>query len=65
MQYSGVDDATGKTYNKPRPRGKPQLWGRLRKTEGYDLFSNALVNLLSASATAAAAFCATSYFGLR
>lgn len=49
VQYSGVDEATGKVYNKP----KPGL--NLTKTGGIDVVTNSAVNFISATASAVAA----------
>ena len=48
VQYSGVDEATGKVYNRP-----DALPGRvLRQVAGYDCLSNHAVNFVSATAIA-------------
>ena len=53
IQYSGVDDATGKVYNKPSavlPGGR-----KLRQVAGHDWVSNSTVNFATATLSAVAA----------
>jgi uncharacterized membrane protein len=50
VQYTGVDDATGKVYNKPNvelPGGR-----KLRQVAGHDWASNSMVNFMTATLSA-------------
>jgi uncharacterized membrane protein len=55
VQYSGLDEKTGKVYNRPAPKGARKL----TRIAGSNLLSNGAVNFLSAAVTALVALAVT------